>query len=754
MSEITARLAEGLGNRYKLERRLGEGGMATVYLAEDLKHQRQVAVKVLKPELAAVLGRERFLREITTTANLRHPNILPLYDSGDADGFLFYVMPYAEGDTLRDRLKREKQLSLADARQITCDVADALSYAHSRGVIHRDIKPENVLLESGHAVVADFGIAWVLDAAEERLTQTGISVGTPAYMSPEQAGGEGNLDGRSDLYALGCVLYEMLAGQPPFTGATAESVVYQHLVAEPRAITQVRPGIPDPVAKALAQLLAKTPADRLATGAALIEALQESETAAPVSVSAPERSIAVLPFTNMSPDPENEYFADGVGEEIINALTKLPGLKVAARTSAFSFKGKDEDLRSIGEKLGVANVLKGSVRKAGNRLRVTAQLIGVADGYHAWSERYDRELHDVFAIQDEIAAAIAERLKLTFQARPGALVQPGTANVDAYQLYLKGRELLYRRGKNIDKARECFEQALAVDPNYALAQAGLGDALTYMAMWGVRPAGETAGPAKRAIRRSLELAPELAEAHYALACSAYYHDADPRTSTREFARAVELNPSYIQGRCGRALYDLAYYRGDFETALAEADGAVADDPLSAYAVTIRAQILSCAGRHAEAVAEARRATELDPDSIVAWWQLQCITGWAGGHDESVKAGQTALSLSERFSWGVATLAAEHGRASEGAAAQALYDELAQRAASGHVQPTMIAIAAVGCGRYDEALALLLKAAAEPDGVLPSFVKFWPDLEPARRQPQYREVLRRMGPDWEGPAVTE
>jgi serine/threonine protein kinase len=259
VADLMERLKTALADRYSIEREIGSGGMATVYQAQDLKHERQVAMKVLRPELAAALGPERFLQEIKIAAKLRHPHILPLYDSGEADGFLYYVMPYVEGESLRDRLDREKQLAIDDALQIAREVADALSYAHSQGVIHRDIKPENILLESGHAVVADFGIARAVDAAGgERLTETGIAIGTPAYMSPEQAGGEKELDGRSDLYSLGCVLHEMLAGQPPFTGPTVESLVHQHLSADPPSVTAVRPSVPGWVAAALERSLAKT----------------------------------------------------------------------------------------------------------------------------------------------------------------------------------------------------------------------------------------------------------------------------------------------------------------------------------------------------------------------------------------------------------------------------------------------------------------------------------------------------------------
>ncbi|HTH64888.1 MAG TPA: serine/threonine-protein kinase, partial [Gemmatimonadales bacterium] len=274
-ADLLPSLSAALAGRYTIERELGAGGMATVYLAQDLKHQRRVAIKVLRPELAAAIGADRFLREITTTASLRHPHIVPLYDSGSAGDTLFYVMPFVDGESLRGRLQREKQLPLDDALQIAREVADALSYAHGRGIVHRDIKPENIMLEAGHAVVTDFGIAKALSAASgDSLTQTGMAIGTPSYMSPEQAAGEGELDGRSDLYALGCVLYEMLAGQPPFTGPTVESVVHQHLVAEPRSISLLRPAVPAAVAAALQRALAKAPADRFNPVALFSEAIR------------------------------------------------------------------------------------------------------------------------------------------------------------------------------------------------------------------------------------------------------------------------------------------------------------------------------------------------------------------------------------------------------------------------------------------------------------------------------------------------
>src|SRR5881394_2714085 len=399
-----ARVLESLADRYRIERELGAGGMATVFLAHDVKHDRDVAIKVMHPEIAQSLGTERFLREIAMTANLRHPHILPLYDSGAAAGIAYYVMPFIEGGSLRDRLDRDRQLPIEDAVRIACEVLEALRYAHAHGVVHRDIKPENIIFSAGRALVTDFGIARAVSAASlEALTIDG-AVGTPAYMSPEQASQSPQLDGRSDIYSLGCTLYEMLTGSVPFTGATAQAVMARHLLDVVPPIRSVRPAVRHALEQAVLTALAKAPADRFATAGQFARALN-----APDEVTLDGEggeSIAVLPFANLSGDADFEYFSEGIAEEIINALTQLPGLRVAARTSSFAFRGEGIDLAEVGAKLKVGTVLVGSVRRAGNRLRISAQLVKVADGYHLWSERYDREMTDVFAIQDEIAKAI------------------------------------------------------------------------------------------------------------------------------------------------------------------------------------------------------------------------------------------------------------------------------------------------------------------------------------------------------------
>jgi serine/threonine-protein kinase len=370
--------------------------MATVYLARDVKHAREVAIMVLTPDLSPTLGAERFLREIQLVARLSHPHILPLFDSGEAGGVLFYVMPRVAGRSLRDRLDDAKQLPVDEAVRIASEVAGALDYAHRHGVVHRDIKPENIMLQDGHALVADFGIGKALSTvAGEAVTQVGMSVGTPAYMSPEQAVGEA-VDGRSDLYSLGCVLYEMLIGEPPFTAPTVQAVIAKRFVQTPADVMALRDGIGRPVARALQRALARTPIDRYDTAAEFATAMAEAEVAPLAARSTiPERSIAVLPFTNMSTDPENEYFADGITDELLTALSQIGDLTVAGRSSSFSFKGHKLALRQVAEQLKVRTVLEGQVRRSGKRVRVTAQLTDAGDGYQLWSEKYDREIEDL-----------------------------------------------------------------------------------------------------------------------------------------------------------------------------------------------------------------------------------------------------------------------------------------------------------------------------------------------------------------------
>jgi serine/threonine-protein kinase len=407
MSELPDRLEAALAGRYTIERELGAGGMATVYLARDPKHDRQVALKVMRPELSAVLGVDRFVREIRIAAKLNHPRVLALHDSGEADGFLYFVMPYVEGESLRAKIDREKQLSIDEAVTLTRQVASALDYAHQQGVIHRDIKPENILLHRGEAVVADFGIALAVTAAGgERLTETGLALGTPQYMSPEQAMGDRELDGRSDIYSLGAVLYEMVTGEPPQGGATVQAVIAKLLIERPTPPRVVRDNVPEAIDRAIMKALAKVPADRFDSALEFAAAL----TAKAADPEHDVKSIVVLPFANLSPDPENDYFSDGLTEEIIADLSKLQSLRVTSRNSAMQLKGTDKNTKTIGRELNVRYVLEGTVRKAGDRLRITAQLIDAGNDAHLWAEKYDGVLEDVFDMQEQVSGSIVQAL--------------------------------------------------------------------------------------------------------------------------------------------------------------------------------------------------------------------------------------------------------------------------------------------------------------------------------------------------------
>ncbi|MFI5310373.1 MAG: protein kinase [Gemmatimonadales bacterium] len=743
--DTIAKLNASLTGRYAVERVLGHGGMATVFLARDLRHDRNVAIKVLREDLAASVGAERFLAEIRTTARLSHPHILPLHDSGEAGGFLFYVMPLVEGESLRDRLTREKRLPVDEAVRLVREAADALAYAHAHHVIHRDIKPENILLQSGHALVADFGIARAVSAAgAERMTVAGLAIGTPAYMSPEQASGE-DVDGRSDLYALASVLYELLAGEPPFTGPNVDSILAQRFTQAAPRVSLKRAGVTRPVEGAISTALARAPDDRFATVERFAEALAAGSGS---GADAPDdRSIAVLPFANMSGDSENEYFSDGISEEIINALAQLPGLRVAARTSAFSFKGRNVDLRAIGDQLGVSTVLEGSVRKAGNRLRITAQLIKAADGYHLWSERYDRELTDVFAIQDEIANAIAAKLQVTAGSST-SLVKPGTANLNAYDLYLKGRALEGQRGPALVTAVECFEQAVALDPEYAAAHAELAKSLLLLSMWGMRSPAETHPRAAVASARALEADATLVAVHVAQAMFAFCVEHDRVKASRAWAAAVTLDPADVEARALRADYDLTYARGECEEAIREVRLALTGDPLNGTALAHLSLILAWVRRFDEAEAEARELVEMGPGVFYSHWALVHSLILGPRPERGIAAASAMLEKFGRHPWPMMGLAMASGRAGQAGVASAIYDELGARARSTYVQPTVLALAALGAGRHDDFLRHFHEAMTTSDPFFALIAAHWPGLDPVRGEPGFVHILAEIG--WDRP----
>jgi eukaryotic-like serine/threonine-protein kinase len=731
------RLAVALQERYRIERQpdgslalLGRGGTATVYLAHDLRHDRPVALKVVHAELAASVGTERFLREIRVVARLSHPHILPLFDSGEAEGLLYYVMPYVAGESLRQRLEREGRLPLSSAIRLACQVGLALDYAHRHGVVHRDIKPENILLDGDQAIVADFGIATAREAAsEDRLTEAGLAVGTPAYMSPEQAGGAAQVDGRSDIYSLGCVLYEMLGGSPPFTGPTPQAVMAQQVLATLPPIRARRGDVPEPVERALVAALAKEPTDRFATAAELSAALEGSATPPPLpaaqranrrrtaallgvgAVAAtaflfalglqrqePEGGeaprIAVLPFENLG-SAEEGYFADGITEEITSRLAMIPTLGVISRTSAEQYRATDKSIKEIGRELGVAYILEGSVRweksPKGSRVRVTPQLIRVSDDRHLWSGRFDETLAEVFEVQSRIAEQVAAELDLALrQPDHEALAAKPTENLQAYDFYLRGNDLLTKAGdpEALQRAERMYVQATELDPAFALAFARLGRARIWQFHFSERTVGKLQA-ARAAVDSALALDGELPEAHLAQGQIHYWGELDYEAALREFRLAHARDPGNGDIAWARGLVERRL--GQWEQALASLRKAVELDPRSVVKHMDLFEVYLRQRQYGPAEQYVDRALALQPDApIYVFKAMMLVT-----RDGDLAAATDVLEEGARMA-GLETLAAWTSQYDLGAA---LWHRLPDSAQAAVDAVTMATVGADSAGYY-------------------------------------------------------
>jgi serine/threonine-protein kinase len=676
MPQQLGKLREGLAGRYEIERELGRGGMASVYRANDTHHGRPVALKVLHPELAESLGAERFQREIRVAASLQHPHILSVHDSGTTDGYLWFTMPFVEGESLRDRLTRERQLPIADAVRITREVALALDYAHRKGIIHRDIKPENILLIDGQAIVADFGIARALSASGgESLTSTGTIIGTPGYMSPEQAAGDSAIDARTDIYSLGCVLYEMLAGEPPFTAPTAQAVIARLMTESARPLPSVRSTISRPLAGAVEQAMAKSPADRPATAGDFARLL-ETTAAMPAAPAAQprrlswwaavggavavvgvlgvvlgtflsrrnaaggDRKIAVLPFENAG-SADDEYFADGMTDEVRSRLSSIHGLRVTARASSAQYRRSKKLPREIGHELEVQYILTGTVRwsKANgvNRVRVMPELIEVENADTRWSQPYDTVMSDVFAVQASIAEKVAEALNVALAAPVEArLAERPTSSLDAYDEYLKGEQITSSLGNTdpptLVKGLEHYETAVRLDSTFARAWSAIARANAIIG--GTSPTKELVERARVAAEQALRLAPDRPEGRLAMGSYLSSVKLDYEGARQQYLEGLKHDPN--NSDLLSALGGMESVLGKFDSALVHKKQAAQLDPRSVNANRRLAQAYHDLRRYTEALPAWDRAIALSPGNL-ALIQAKAVTFISLGQLDSVHA---------------------------------------------------------------------------------------------------------------------
>ena len=745
MSDASASLANTLADRYTIERLLGQGGMATVHLAEERKHRRKVAIKVLKQEFAASVGAERFLREIGIAARLSHPHIVPLIDSGESDGSLYYVSPYIPGGSLRDRLNREKKLPIDDALRITSEVGAGLDYAHRNGFVHRDVKPENILFADDHALLADFGIAHVASSTvDEPITIGGFALGTPEYMSPEQAAGETEIGVAGDVYGLACVFYEMLAGEPPFKGATPRATMAKQVTERARPLRILRPDAPAGFEKVLEKALAKDPVQRYHSIVDFCDALTRARLEPNRPFAATTRTIAVLPFVNSSPDPDNEYLSDGITDELINALAKVGGLRVASRTSVFALKGKPQDVRAIGALLEASEVLEGSVRRSGENLRITVQLSSTEDGRLVWSERYDRKLHDVFAIQDEIARTIVTTLRSTsFADIAPARTNRHTENVQAYGLYLRGRFAWNKRtSEGIIEGIKYFEEAIALDPTYVLAYTGLADSYSLQIDYRSVPVHEGHEKAKFYALKAIALDDSLAEAHASLAWSLFVYDWEVDAAVREFQRAIELDSRYAAAHQWYAF--LLASQGKFDEALLEAHTAQENDPAS---VSVRRSLGYCylyARKFEQARYHLSRGIAMNPTAEESYRIQGLILTMLGEYVEAERVLREALELASPGStYTKATLAYSLARRGDRTFALQVRDELLEKRKHDYVSPVELATVNIGLGDLEQAIDWCERAVDERRGWV-MYLGVHPVVDPLRQNPRFQTLVRKMG----------